>query len=155
MNLNLAMVVMASLPFTVVDKTAPDTAVRHLSGKELSDILNKGKTPESLYSQAIIAKHDTHIIYMTGRNQSGQAEVHQNWNDNIFIQEGEASFVVGGNATDAKEREPGELRGSTISGGNTVTMHPGDYLFVPAGVPHQMMVKPGGWVTFLDFKTRK
>jgi len=155
MNLNLAVIVMAGLPFTVVDKTAPDTAARYLSGKELRDILNKGKAPDALYSQAIIAKHDTHLIYMTGRNKSGQSEIHRDWNDNIFIQEGEASFIVGGAAIDAKEREPGELRGSAITGGNTVAMHAGDYLFVPAGLPHQMIVKPGGWVTFLDFKTHK
>lgn len=155
MNLIPTLIVMAALPFTVVDKTAPDTAPRYVSGKELRDILNKGKAPDALYSQAIIAKHDNHLIYMTGRNQSGQSEVHQNWNDNIFIQEGEASFVIGGKASDAKEREPGELRGSTISGGKTVAMQAGDYLFVPAGVPHQMIVKSGGWVTFLDFKTHK
>jgi len=153
--MSLALIVLATLPSTVVDKTTSDTAVRHLSGKELSDVLKKGLTPGALVSQVILAKHPTYLIYMTTRDKSGQSEVHQNWNDNIFIQDGETNFVVGGAATDAKEREPGKLRGSSISGGKTVVLHAGDYLFVPAGVPHQMIVQPGQRATFLDFKTRK
>jgi mannose-6-phosphate isomerase-like protein (cupin superfamily) len=155
MKLNLALAIMATLPSTIVDKTGPDTAVRHFTGKELSDTLQKGMTPGALFSQVILAKHATYLIYATTRDKDGQAEVHQNWSDNIFIQEGETSFIVGGAATDAKEREPGEFRGSAISGGKTIVMHRGDYLFVPAGVPHQMIVKPGQRATFLDFKTHK
>ena len=153
--MSLALIVLATLPSTVVDKTTSDTAVRHLSGKELSDVLKKGMTPGALFSQVILAKHPTYLIYITTRDKSGQSEVHQNWNDNIFIQDGETSFVVGGAATDAKEREPGDLRGSSISGGKTVVLHARDYLFVPASVPHQMIVQPGQRATFLDFKTRK
>src|SRR5712675_1890824 len=126
-----AIIVMATLPSSVVDKTAPDTAVRHISGTELSGILRKGLTPDALFSQVILAKQSNFLIYTTVRDKSGQAEVHQSWNDNIFMQEGKASFVLGGTAIDAKEREPGELRGSSISGGNTVAMRTGDYLFVP------------------------
>jgi uncharacterized RmlC-like cupin family protein len=155
MILNIVAMILAALPSTVVDKTASDMAARHLSGRELTSLLKRGMTPNALFSQVILAKHDAYLIYMTARDKSGQAEVHQSWNDNIFIQEGEASFVVGGAAKDASEREPGELRGPSISGGNTIVMHTGDYLFVPAGLPHQMIVKPGQRVTFLDFKTHK
>ncbi len=155
MTLSLAAIFMAALSFTVVDKTAPDIAVRHLTGKELSETLQKGMTPDALYSQVILAKHANYQIYTTARDKSGQSEVHESWNDNIFIQEGEASFVLGGVATDAKEREPGEMRGSVIDGGATTAMKPGDYLFVPAGVPHQMILKPGQHVKFIAFKTHK
>ena len=151
----IAAVIMATLPSTIVDKTTADTAMRHLSGKELSGLLKKGMTPDALFSQVILAKRDSYLIYITTRDKSGQAEVHQSWNDNIFMQAGEASFVVGGVAEDAQEREPGELRGSSIRGGNSIVMHKGDYLFVPAGLPHQMIVKAGQPATFLDFKTHK
>ena len=36
MNITLAAIVLAALPFTMVDKTGPDTAVRHLTGKDQS-----------------------------------------------------------------------------------------------------------------------
>ena len=153
MNLSLAVIFMAALSGTVVDKTALDTAVRLITGKDLSATLQKGMTPGALYSQVIIAKHANYQIYTTARDTSGQSEVHASWNDNIFIQEGEASFILGGVATDAKEREPGEKRGSVIDGGTTTTMKAGDYLFIPAGVPHQMIVKPGQRVKFISFKS--
>jgi uncharacterized RmlC-like cupin family protein len=155
MNISLAAIFMAALSGTVVDKTAPDTAVRLVTGKELSATLQKGMTPDALFSQVIIAKHANYQIYTTARDKSGQSEVHASWNDNIFIQEGEASFILGGAATDAKEREPGEMRGSVINGGTTTAMKVGDYLFIPAGVPHQMTLKAGQRVKFIAFKTHK
>ena len=155
MHIALALIVMATLPSTVVDKTSPDTAVRLLTGKELNATLQKGMTPDALFSQIIIAKHPTYQIYTTARDKSGQAEVHADWNDNIVIQEGEASFELGGVATGAKEREPGELRGPTITGGKSIAMRAGDYLFIPAGVPHKMVVNPGQKVKFIAFKTHK
>ena len=155
MNLTLAAIFMAALSSTVVDKTGPDTAVRHITGKELSETLQKGMTPGALYSQVVLAKKPNYMIYTTTRDTSGQSEIHDGWNDNIFIKEGEASFVLGGKATDAKEREPGEKRGSVIEGGTTSVTKVGDYLFIPAGVPHQMIVKPGQRVTFISFKTHK
>jgi mannose-6-phosphate isomerase-like protein (cupin superfamily) len=155
MNLTLAAIVMAALPFTVVDKTGPDTTVRHLTGKELGGTLQKGMTPEALYSQVLLAKTDGYQIHITARDKSGLAEIHSNWSDHIFIQEGEASFVIGGVAVDAKDTAPGEKRGTAIKGGAMMVMRPGDYLFIPPGTPHQMILKPGQRVKFIGFRTHK
>ncbi len=155
MNISLAAIVLAALPFTVVDKTTPDTAVRHLSGKELGKTIQNGLTPDALYSQVLLAKHDGYEIHITARGKSGKAEIHENWSDHIFIQEGQASFIIGGVAVDAKDTAPGEKRGTSIKGGTTIVMLPGDYLFVPPGTPHQMIVKPGQRVQFIGFRTHK
>ena len=155
MNITLAAIVLAALPFTMVDKTGPDTAVRHLTGKDLSTTLQKGMTPGALYSQVLLAKHDSYEIHITSRDKSGKAEIHENWSDHIFIQEGEASFVIGGVALDAKDTAPGEKRGRSIKGGTTMIMLPGDYLFIPPGTPHQMLMKPGQRVTFIGLRTPK
>jgi glyoxylate utilization-related uncharacterized protein len=155
MNINLAAIILAALPFTAVDKTSPDTEVRHITGKYLSETLQKGLTPDAVYSQVLLAKHSGYQLHVTARGKSGQAEIHDDWNDNIFILDGECSFIVGGVAGDAKEREPGERRGTAITGGSTMAMHTGDYLFVPPGTPHQMIMAPGQHVKFIGFKTHK
>ncbi len=155
MNMTLAAMVLAALPFSAVDKTGPDTAVRHLTGKELEETLQKGMTPDALYSQVQLAKHDAYQIHMTARDKSGLAEIHDNWSDHIFIQKGEASFIIGGVAVDAKITAPGERRGTAIEGGTTMVVRPGDYLFIPPGTPHQMVVKPGQRATFIGFRTHK
>jgi hypothetical protein len=94
-------------------------------------------------------------VINTIRDKDGQAEVHAGWNDNIFVQEGEASLVTGGTAVNAQDTAPGEKRGTAITGGATMAMHPGDYFFVPAGTPHQMKLAPGQHIKFIAFKTQK
>jgi len=155
MSMTLAAIILAALPFSAVDKTGPDTAVRHLTGKELGETLQKGMTPGALYSQVLLAKHDSYEIHITVRNKSGMAEIHDNWNDHIFIQEGRASFIIGGIAVDAKVTAPGEKRGTEIKGGTTMVVQPGDYLFIPAGTPHQMIVEPGRRAQFIGLRTPK
>ena len=148
---------LAALPFSVVDKTGPDTAARHLTGKDLRETVQKGMTPEALYSQVLLAKHEAAIGFtFTARDKGGMAEIHQDWSEyHIFIQKGEASFVIGGVAVDAKDTAPGEKRGTSIKSGTTMVMLPGDYVFIPAGTPHQMLMKPGQRVRFIGLRTHK
>jgi mannose-6-phosphate isomerase-like protein (cupin superfamily) len=145
----------AKTPFTAVESLTPEKTVRHVTGQELADTLKKGMTPGAFYSQIMLSKHDGYQIINTIRDKDGQAEIHADWNDNLFVQEGEASFVTGGTAVDAKVTAPGEQRGTSIKGGTTMTMRPGDYFFVPAGTPHQMKVAPGQRIRFIAFKTHK
>ena len=145
----------AKTPFTAVENLSPEKSVRHLTGQELGDTMKKGMTPGAFYSQILLSKHDGYQIINTIRDKDGQAEVHADWNDNLFVQEGEASFVTGGTAVDAKVTAPGEQRGSSIKGGSTTTMRAGDYFFVPAGTPHQMKVAAGQRIRFIAFKTHK
>ena len=97
----------AKTPFTAVEKLTPENAVRHVTGQELGDTMKKGMTPGAFYSQILLSKHDGYQIINTIRDKDGQAEIHADWNDNLFVQEGEASFVTGGAAVDAKVTAPG------------------------------------------------
>ena len=145
----------AKTPFTAVENLSTEKAVRHLSGQELGDTMKKGMTPGAFYSQVMLSKHDGYQIINTIRDKDGQAEIHADWNDNLFVQEGEATFVTGGTAIDAKVTAPGEQRGTSIKGGANATMRAGDYFFVPAGTPHQMKVAAGQRIRFIAFKTHK
>jgi len=145
----------AKTPFTAVEQLTAEKTVRHVSGQELGDTMKKGMTPGAFYSQVMLSKHDGYQIINTIRDKDGQAEIHADWNDNLFVQEGEATFVTGGTAIDAKVTAPGEQRGTSIKGGANATMRAGDYFFVPAGTPHQMKVAAGQRIRFIAFKTHK
>src|SRR5258705_8714104 len=108
-------------PFTAVEKLTPENAVRHVGGQELGDTMKKGMTPGAFYSQIMLSKHDGYQIINTIRDKDGQAEIHADWNDNLFVQEGEASFVTGGSAVDAKTTPTGEQRGHPLQGRKTHT----------------------------------
>ena len=146
---------MTAPPFTSLDKTAPETQVRHLAGADISRDLMKAKKPGDFYAQALISKGDRYQVINTIRDSSGQAEVHADWNDHIFVQEGAASLATGGTAVGAVDTAPGEKRGTSVAGGTVAAMHAGDYFFVPAGTPHQMIVAKGQTIKFIAFKTHK
>lgn len=145
----------AKTPFTAVENLTAEKTVRHVTGQELGDTLKKGMTPGAFYSQIMLSKHDGYQIINTIRDKDGQAEIHADWNDNLFVQEGEASFVTGGTPVDGKVTAPGETRGASVKGGTRMTMRAGDYFFVPAGTTHQMLVAPGERIRFIAFKTHK
>ena len=145
----------AKTPFTAVENLTSEKAVRHVTGQELGAALKKGMTPGAFYSQIMLSKHDGYQIINTIRDKDGQAEIHADWNDNLFVQEGEATFVTGGTPVDGKVTAPGETRGASVKGGTRMTMRAGDYFFVPAGTTHQMLVAPGQRIRFIAFKTHK
>src|SRR5438067_2287845 len=151
----LAAALAAAPPFTSLDKTGSETAVRHLSSAELGDALKKAKKPTDFYAQALISKGAQYQVINTIRDKDGQAEIHADWSDHIFVQEGEARFATGGTAVGAVVTAPGEQRGTSIKGGATMTMKQGDYFFVPAGRSHQWLLGPGRHIKFIAFKTHK
>lgn len=151
-----AVLLFAATPVLAQPITAGnDKAVRRLDGKEIQAQIAKGLTPDAVYSEVVFTRTDTFRVMNTAREKSGQAEVHDDWTDNLAVQEGEATLITGGKVVDAKTTAPGEHRGASITGGTAMPMRPGDYFLIPAGTPHQMIVAPGKRVKFLAFKTKK
>jgi mannose-6-phosphate isomerase-like protein (cupin superfamily) len=71
-------------------------------------------------------------------------EVHRHEGDLWQCVEGAVTFVVNGELVGATGRvredgspNPDELVGERIEGGTTYTLGPGDWLWIPPGVPHQ------------------
>jgi len=86
------------------------------------------------------------------RDADGQVEVHTRLNDEFVVQAGHATVLVGGKVSGAKETAPGEWRGGVVAGAKAYQLGPGDVLWIPAGAPHQTLVKAGGSFTYLAFK---
>lgn len=78
--------------------------------------------------------------YRTGphapENYRPAVEIHANEADLFYVIEGSATQVLGGKVIGGKETGPGQIRGSTIEGGQTYQLGKGDVMWVPAGVPH-------------------
>ena len=64
------------------------------------------------------------------REKPGQAEIHTKDADVIYVLDGSATFVTGGEAVDAKTTGPDELRGSSIRNGETRKIARGDVIVV-------------------------
>ena len=76
--------------------------------------------------------------------------LHSKKGDLMVIQDGEGTFMSGGQLVNGVEQgeDPGDMRGDSIRGGVTRVVKPGDVVWVPAGLPHAFVeTKPH--VTFL------
>jgi quercetin dioxygenase-like cupin family protein len=79
------------------------------------------------------------MVHASRREKPGQAEIHTKDTDVIYVLDGTATFVTGGEAVDTKEIAANELRGSSIRNGQTRQIAKGDVIVVPTGVPHQFL----------------
>jgi len=86
---------------------------------------------------------DKYMVHASHRDQAGLVEVHEKDADIIYVLEGSAVFVTGGEIVGGKTVAPGEIRGTEVKGGETRTIRQGDVIIVPAGTPHWFKEVPG------------
>jgi uncharacterized cupin superfamily protein len=76
--------------------------------------------------------------------------LHAKKSDFMVIQDGEGTYVSGGELVNGKPggEDAGDMRGDSIRGGVSQVVKPGDVIYVPAGIPHGF-VETRDHVTFV------
>ena len=77
------------------------------------------------------------------RTGPGEVEFHTSVTDIMYVVDGEATVVTGGEMVDRRQVGPGEYRASTTRGGTSQRLAKGDVMVIPAGVPHWFKEVPG------------
>jgi len=75
-------------------------------------------------------------ITIAHRTEAGMVEVHDKETDTFYVLDGGATFVTGGKMIGGKVSRPNQWLGTSIEGGQTHQLKKGDFISVPAGVPH-------------------
>jgi glc operon protein GlcG len=101
--------------------------VTHFPATQVNKAFEKGMPLIEIANYKVHASH---------REAPGVVEVHTRDTDIIYMLEGSATLVTGGTVVDGKNIEPEEIRGKTITGGETRQITKGDVIVVPNGVPH-------------------
>ncbi len=102
-----------------------------------------------------LKEYPRHCAMLSFRSRDGEAEVHEKFADLFCVLAGKATLVTGGVVNGVRTVAPGETRGTSIEGGARQTMRAGDFAHVPAGTPHQMLVKAEDTITCLVMKVRE
>jgi glc operon protein GlcG len=102
---------------------------------------------------AVLVNANNYMIHASHREQDGLAEIHTLDTDLVYVLEGSATLVTGGQTPDARVTEPNELRGTTIVGGESRPVAKGDVVVIPAGVPH-MFTEVRGALNYYVVKVR-
>lgn len=91
-------------------------------------------------------KLETHLHDFTMlalRMKTGGGEVHVHWADYFYVVRGHARLLTGGTLAGSHSVSDGESRGSAVDGGQETDLSPGDFVHIPAGVPHQLLIANG------------
>lgn len=120
---------------------AAGDGVQYIPAKDVSAAFEPpNKTMISTSNYAVMGLH---------RTAAGQVEVHDKDTDVFYIIEGSGTFITGGKMIGGKPTTPGEVRGTSIEGGETRRLSKGDVITIPAGVPHWFQKVDGSIVYFV------
>jgi glc operon protein GlcG len=75
-------------------------------------------------------------VHASRRSADGQVEVHEHETDVVYVLDGTATLVTGGEPIDAKTVSPGEIRAANVRGGETRKLAKGDVVIIPPNTPH-------------------
>jgi mannose-6-phosphate isomerase-like protein (cupin superfamily) len=102
-----------------------------------------------------LKEYPQHFAMLSFRSRSGEVEVHERFADLFVVLAGAATLVTGGTVTGARIVAPGETRGISVEGGTQQNLRAGDVAHVPAGTPHQMLLKGDDTITCLVMKVQE
>jgi mannose-6-phosphate isomerase-like protein (cupin superfamily) len=142
--------VLIGLGFLGVSYADDKPAVQYLTSAQLD--AKVVKTVNGVLSTEIPSGPGSTVLIIR-RDKDGEAEVHQIMNDLIVIKKGHAKILVGGEVSGNREIKPTEWRGGEITGAATYALAPGDLLYIPAGIPHKVLVAPKTTITYVTVKT--
>lgn len=77
-----------------------------------------------------------YMVHASRREGPGQCEIHAEDTDVIYVLAGATTFVTGGTCVDPKPTAAGEIRGTSVAGGEERRLKPGDVIVVPRSTPH-------------------
>jgi mannose-6-phosphate isomerase-like protein (cupin superfamily) len=131
---------------------AADGKVDIYSSKDLAGISKKLGQKRGPFAAQDLERYGNHYTLLARREATGSAEVHEHEADILVIEGGEAIIVTGGKVVNGRTEKPGEIRGSSIEGGQRHQLGAGDIVHIPAGVPHQLLIPKGKLFTYFVIK---
>lgn len=87
------------------------------------------------------------------RTKPFRAEVHKRLADIWYVTAGGGTLVTGGSLVEPVQTDSDELRGRGVTGGQEQHIAQGDFVRIPAGVPHWIRSIDGDEILYLVVKT--
>jgi mannose-6-phosphate isomerase-like protein (cupin superfamily) len=113
------------------------------SAKDLAAIERQLEHRRAPFASKDLNRYVNHYTLLAFREATGSAEVHEHEADVFVIESGAATLVSGGSVVSPRVEKAGEIRGSSIQGGQRRPLAAGDIVHIPAGVPHQLLIDKG------------
>ena len=106
--------------------------------------MDKARQSPTGVASVTLETYPGHSVMLVARAKTGPAEVHANWNDVMFVLDGEATEVTGGKVIGGTlDATTGETRGTGVEGGTRTPVVKGDVVHIPPNTPHWAVLAPG------------
>jgi mannose-6-phosphate isomerase-like protein (cupin superfamily) len=132
-----------SVTAAVVAADGVPTVVTYVPNSKVTEVMAKG-------GQIV---NDKGLIVLANRRGAGEVEVHDRTNHVFIIVDGEATFVTGGTLVGAKNTAPGQIRATSVDGGQTHQLKKGDVITIPAKTPHWFKDVPTKTIAYYAINT--
>ena len=147
MKRTIALIALVGACVTVASAQQPAAPqVMYVDAAKVSDLFAKGGP---------LANGSDFTASINRRTAAGQVEVHVKETDLFYVVDGSATFVTGGTMVGGKETRPNQMLGTGITGGQTHQLKKGDFITIPAGIPHWFKEVPATGVTYYTVKVLK
>lgn len=113
------------------------------TSKDISAMIQALASKGLSFADKNIARYGNHYLLLARRGETGSSELHEHEADIFIVQSGAATIVTGGKIVKPQTTKLGEIRGSSIEGGERHTLATGDIIHIPAGTPHQLLIDKG------------
>lgn len=124
------------------------------TARDLRAVGDKLVQKRSQFASQDLEHYGNHYTMVAERGQTGSAEVHEHEADFFVVESGEATIVTGGKVVNPHTQKPGEIRGTSIEGGERRQLAAGDIIHLPAGTPHQLLIDKGKPFTYFVIKVK-
>ena len=143
-------ILLLSMPVLAADNSPDKSKV--WTGAEIKSIGGKMAAKKEKVGTESLAVFSNYQMSISYRNASGEAELHHTKNDIFYVVSGGCTLVTGGIVSKPRTTQPNEIRGPEVTGGQKRKLGPGDFVSIPAGIPHQMLLDPGQELTYAVVK---
>jgi mannose-6-phosphate isomerase-like protein (cupin superfamily) len=128
------------------------TGVDVYSSKDLQALSQKLLQKRTQFAGQELERYGNHYTMLALRTATGSSEIHEHEADVFVIVGGQATLVTGGKVVNPHTEKPGEIRGSSIEGGDRRQVAGGDIVHIPAKTPHQLLIENGKPFTYFVVK---
>jgi mannose-6-phosphate isomerase-like protein (cupin superfamily) len=161
MRIITVLAVFAMLTITVAaqrggeqNQPAPSiTDTKVVTASELAALV--AGTPKDRNGNATFIRLAPYNVNMEHRIMGQAASVHETEAELFYVLDGAGTLVTGGKLKDEKRTNAENLTGSGIEGGVSKKVSKGDWIMIPAGVPHQYPSVDAGGLTLMSLHLPK
>jgi mannose-6-phosphate isomerase-like protein (cupin superfamily) len=132
-----------------VDHYTPESLIERAKPLKEKAATGNGSAAETLQ------KYGVDFTMLSVRSQDGAGELHEKFADTFVIIDGSATLVSGGELANPTPLSPGEMHGTSVVHGNSMSLAKGDVVHISANTPHQLLIPKGSTLTYFVIKVRE